>query len=132
MYHFTDLLWYIMSQLTLYKSDDQMKMNYALDRCNITWRQEEGGVATHGVCSNGLKVTILSNRVICRHCSSNKATNYYVWHRLASKGQMDRKTAVAKLGKAWFLRDGWNATNHMTIGRKLTGINWLRSITSTN
>ena len=122
----------MMSELKQNGSDDQLKMNYALDRCNITWHQELGGMATHGVCSNGLKVTILSTKVICRHCSPSKATNYYVWHKLASKGEMDKKAAVARLGKAWFLRDDWNAAHHMPVGRKLTGMNWLQSITSTN
>ena len=108
--------------------DDQVKMNYALDWCNITWHKEEGGMATHGHCRKGPKVTILSTNVICRHCSKGKAADYYVWHKLASKGNIAKKMVAAELGNAWFLREDWKITSSTGLSHNLTGVNWLQSI----
>lgn len=126
---FTDLLWYAMAQVKQSVADDQVKMNYALDWCNITWNKEQGGMAIHGQCRKGPKVTILSTNVICRRChSKGKVTDYYVWHKLASKGNIAKKMVAAELGNAWFLRDDWNTTRSAGLRHSLTGVNWLQSI----
>ena len=111
--------------------DDQTKLNLALDECDITWHKEdlEDGMATHGQCRNGPKVTILSNDLICRDCSNNDPTGIYVWHQRTKRDIRKREhMATEARGKASFLREDWDIISNTT---KLSGVDWLMSIQKT-
>ena len=124
---FTDLLWHLMARIN--NPDDQTKFNLALDECDITWHKEEGGMATHGQCRNGPKVTILSNDLICRDCSNNDPTGIYVWHQRTKRDSRKREhMATEARGKTSFLREDWNTISNTT---NLSGVDWLMSIQKT-
>ena len=123
----TDLLWHLMARIN--NPDDQTKFNLALDECDITWHKEEGGMATHGQCRNGPKVTILSSDLICRNCSNKDPTGVYVWHQRTLRDIRKREyMATEAHGKASFLREDWNIISNTS---NLSGVDWLVSIQKT-
>jgi hypothetical protein len=126
-----------MSQTRLDTQDDQVKINYALDSCNIEWLSTGRSIenqAISGKCRlNGLTVTVLPRSLICRNCMQNR-NSYYVWHgRSKRAGHMKKKTAIS--GFSWHLRelsvkeDG--ALKESGRTEKLKGKAWLKAITVT-
>ena len=135
-YHYApvELLWNIMSQTRNDTHDDQVKLNYALDGCNIEWLSKGRDIenqAISGKCRlNRLKVTVLPRSLICRTCKHTK-NSYYVWHgRSKRAGDMKMKMAIS--GYTWYLRD-LTVKKDGTLresGRteKLKGVAWLKAI----
>lgn len=127
-------------------TDDQVKLNYALNECSIQWIDSTSSIGTRaveGVCAadklGGLKVTILPHSVVCRQCV--RGHRYFVWHT-NSKKTIETKVNLAKFQGLWFLRENWKDignTNRMMINSShgvrggtnsisLTGISWLKAI----
>ena len=133
----TELLWNILGQTRNDTYDDQVKLNYALDGCNIKWFSQGQSIdnqAIAGKCTkrklNGLKVTVLPQSLICRKCKQHK-TSYYVWHNRSKRaGDMKMKTAIA--GYTWFLKktivleDGELRESEAT--KELRAFKWLKAI----
>ena len=115
--------------------DDQVKLNYVLQGCHIQWQstgRSTSNQSVTGQCDKnhlgGLKVTILPESIVCRHCQSGEQnTSYYVWHDMAKK-TAKAKLKIAQQGKVWYLNDKWN--NSTRDGSKLTGLEWLRTISN--
>lgn len=133
----TELLWNILGQTRNDTYDDQVKLNYALDSCNIEWFSQKRNIdnqAIAGKCAkrklNGLKVTVLPQSLICRKCKQYK-TSYYVWHSRSKRaGEMKMKAAIA--GYTWFLKnttvleDGELRESEAT--KDLKAVKWLKAI----
>lgn len=126
-----------MSRIRTDTQDDQVKLNYALDSCNIEWLGKGRSIenqAVSGKCRlNGLTVTVLPRSLICRNCRQDRKS-YYVWHgRSKRAGDMKMKTAIS--GYTWYLRelavkeDG--TLNESGRTEKLKGIAWLEAIAVT-
>ena len=117
--------------------DDQVKLNYALDSCNIEWLSKGRNIenqAISGKCrQNGLTVTVLPRSLICRSCLQYR-NSYYVWHGQSKRaGDMKMKTAIS--GYTWYLRE-LTVKEDGTLkesGRieKLKGRAWLKAISVT-
>lgn len=123
--HAAELLWETLGHVHPNSFDDQLKINYALKECNITWHPTNGkDQVVHGECQNGLKVTLLPQSVVCRRCHGNWRTQqqqYYIWHQLTKK-EGQAKVESALKNKVWFLQDEWKNTSDMK------GIAWLKSV----
>ena len=113
--------------------DDQKLVNEALDDFGIRWLQN-GSIFEHsvdGVCENGLKATILSQKDICRNrCKAysskgNREFTPYIMHHVRSVHTGEAKKTDAIKMKVWWLTEDWNsAINHMK------GTEWLASLMS--
>ena len=102
--------------------DDQITTNYVLNELGVEWR--EANIPSEDYCVQGysplgLKVTILSNSVACRHCERMNLKNYYVWHPRAGK-TFEAKQRQAVRGNSWLLDPQWNSS--MAHNNKLTGL----------
>lgn len=124
----SELLWEALSKTRKSIFDDQVKLNYALDDCGITWSGSVRSETVEGACASdrldGLRVAVLSHRTVCRkiHCSPP----YYIVHRISRK-EGSVKKRVAEALQLWFLRDDW-----MNRGDRLTGTRWLEAISTSN
>ena len=117
--------------------DDQLVLNYALDQMGIRWTKTNRGndpLATewHGRGSSNLKVTLLPQRIACRHrnCKLELQRQYYTWHRgskgaVKENGHHDLVVKAAKLDGVWFLKSNW-----LSISQNSTpsGMGWLKSV----
>ena len=110
--------------------DDQMRLNFALFAMDPDWGHT-GHLNIHdhkkvATTPSGLKVTILPNKVACRHDCSTKlnSSSYYIWHR-----NVGRKDITNKIDKQdtrlWFLKDEWESLNSTATGEQ-----WLRAISN--
>ena len=135
-----------MSVTNTSSTDDQVRLNYALNKCSIQWIDSATSIRTkavEGVCAadklGGLKVTILPHSVVCRQCV--RGHRYFIWHSNAKK-TIGSKVKLAKLQSLWFLRNDWKEigntkgqiinSSHGVRGANssipLTGISWLKAI----
>ena len=132
-----ELLWNSLSQTRTDVHDDQVKLNYALDSCNIEWYNQGRNIESQsitGKCAknklNELQVTVLPKSLICRKCKKH-LNSYYVWHsRTKRVGDMKMKIAIS--GQKWFLNelivleDG--GLRESKESEQLKGREWLQSI----
>lgn len=119
---------------------DQRFMNNALDQLGIRWLQN-GSIynrSMDGECPNGLRVTVLSLKDICRHnckqykIGGDKEHLPYIWHYLKIQTAKAKREGSIQM-KTWWLRDGWNSTTQETEGKRkfLKGTEWLASLHKT-
>ena len=107
------------------RTDDQVRVNRALDVMSIQWRSLNEGY--HEGITNGstsLTVTTLPTTTICRHCKQRLIHNYYVWHHHAVRVGAVKREQLSTTG-LWLLQDDWGAT----VWNNLTAETWLLSIT---
>lgn len=144
----TELLWEALSTTMNTSLDDQVKLNHALNDCDIQWIDSTSNIMTkavEGMCARNklgaLKVTILPHSVVCRQCL--RGHRYFVWHT-NSKKNGKTKVAIAKSQGLWFLKKNWKdigvaeeRTTSMSKGMsngansaRLTGIAWLKAISN--
>ncbi len=107
--------------------DDQGKLNYGLKALDVTWLNSNCNHTTttiHGIGNNGLQVSILPYKDICRldECRVDERSKYYIWHKGGHRTRRE-KLRAARDGKTWFLMHKWNAINNNFLGR-----DWLKSI----
>ena len=112
-------------------TDDQKKLNYALNRLHIQWDKRDSrsqpwcGSAPVQNNSSNLTVTVLPMDSICRGpgCNVKRVNDYYVWHQ---GGGHDYKAMIVGASKArvWMLRRDWESLKTSN----LTGSEWLRAI----
>lgn len=118
-----------MMKLVHAKTDDQVRVNMALDNMRIRWKllKYKEGRYHEGIASGPtpLRVTTLSTSMICRYCKERLIGSYYVWHHHAVRVGTVKKGQLATTGY-WILQDNWN----MTIWNNVIGKQWLLSITS--
>jgi len=107
--------------------DDQMAVNYALYYMKIKWRllKAESFQYFQGITSNpiSLRVTLLPNTEICRHCTEDLKETSYIWHPLSPKSGNHKKFRMTK-DNTWKLRNNWNTTLQDTMAAN----EWLLSI----
>ena len=131
--HCTELLWESDGSYHN-KIDDQVLLNYALKRCGIVWYSGRKGVPrTHGLCPNGLKVTLLTTSDICRRCIGREKRKYnFVWHQTSPRSSFG-KFNIIKKGNLWFLRSDWKvyeSRQKVDKNRNLRGVEWLVSLST--
>ena len=121
-----ELLWEALSKARKSEFDDQVKLNYALDDCGITWSGSVQSETVEGACASnrldGLRVAVFSHRSVCRQLPCTPPT--YIIHRLSRK-EGPAKRRVAEALQLWFLRDDW-----VTRGDSLKGTRWLEAISN--
>ena len=108
------------------EGDDQKLVNKAINNFGITWLQS-GENSVDGVCKNGLRVTVLSEKDICRKkCSSegNREQTPYILHKLSRKNGKDKKINAIEM-KVWWLTENWDSA---ISDEKLRGTEWLASL----
>jgi len=129
----TKILWETFGKMRTDVTDDQIKMNLALEALHIKWTHDSSlpkqSIAYEGIGSHKIKVTLLPPKVACRHwaCQLDKKDQYYIWHRGSLSHTMDPKTSLAKSDGVWYLREDWTAITNQS---SLTGRNWLTLISN--
>ena len=107
-------------------TDDQVRVNRALDGMGIEWKLLDKRKGYHeGITNNptSLRVITLPITVICRHCRQRFIDEYYVWHHHAVRVGTVKKERLSTSG-FWLLQDNWN----MTVWNNVTGEQWLLSV----
>lgn len=121
-----EVFWYMME--SVYRgTDDQVRVNRALDGMGIQWRSLDKGYH-EGITSNptSLRVTTLPTTVICRYCKQRLIDHYYVWHHHAIRAGAVKRERLSATG-FWLLQDDdWN----VTVWNGITGEPWLLSISN--
>lgn len=113
------------------KGSDQKLVNEAIDGFDIRWLHNESifEQSVDGVCENGLKVTVLSQKDICRNrCKvrSGKADREhtpYIMHHMKIGHTGEIKKADAIMFRVWWLAKDWK----LVINDK-KGTEWLASL----
>ncbi len=110
-----------------------MKLNYALDECNIQWSPVSVQTKTVlGECAGdklgGLRVAVLPHSIVCRKAPC--ASSLYVLHRNSRK-ESSAKRQIARTHGVWYLRQDWTIVDNGTGSTRLTGTEWLRAIART-
>jgi len=132
-FHHAEILWETFGKMRTDVTDDQIKMNLALEALHIKWTHDSSlpkqSIAYEGIGSHEIKVTLLPPKVACRHwaCQLDKKDQYYIWHRGSLSHTMDPKTSLAKSDGVWYLREDWTAITNQS---SLTGRNWLTLISN--
>ena len=130
----TEFMWECTSNVTSQKAD-QCKINAVLlDYFDIKYtpEKEENGCTNKimnkncdktGITKTGLKVTLISYKLICRHCEISKRSQYYIWHHTTLHKTSEEKQMAAERGLLWFVKKDWEYINEHSTA---TGINWIR------
>jgi len=107
-------------------TDDQVRVNNALDKMGIKWRQLNRERYYQGVTTGSmpLTVTTLPSLVICRNCRETFKDIYYVWHHHAARNGTAKRVSLNR-NDIWLLKDDWNKT----VKNSVTGTRWITSIT---
>jgi len=110
------------------KTDDQVRVNMALDNMGIHWKELNNEGYYEGVTSTpiSLRVTTLPTTIICRYCKERLIDNYYVWHHHAVRIGIVKQERLSTTG-FWLLKENWK----VTVWNNLTGERWLLNITKT-
>lgn len=119
--------WNVMDDVCKKSFDDQEKLNCALKALHMKWQNNDKYTnAAYGSTENGLGVTVLPYRHICRleSCTPSQRDTLYIWHRGGSRNTKN-KQSEAQYGKTWFLKYGWQM---LPKTDSLTGVQWLQSI----
>lgn len=113
---------------------DQSFVNIALYHFGMNWHGVDiGNHSIDGDGRNGLKVTVLSLRQVCRQTCTNFSIggsgNHvpYVWHNSGEHSGEGKKAAANRVG-TWYLRDGWDSSVARGRADSLKGIDWLKSL----
>lgn len=106
--------------------DDQGKLNYGLKALNVEWfnNSNHQNITIRGKAKNGLEVSILPYRDICRldACDVSKRSRYSIWHKGGQRTRR-KKLQSAREGMTWFLKYKWNKISNNYVGKS-----WLSSI----
>ena len=107
-------------------TDDQVRVNRALDSMGIQWRSLNTEGYHEGITSGptSLRVTTLPSTAICRYCKQRLLHTYHVWHHHAVRVGTVKRERLATTG-LWLLHDNWNTT----VWNSVTTEQWLLSIT---
>ena len=81
-----------------------------------------------GIAKTGLKVTLISYELICRHCEICKRSQYYIWHHTTLHKTSEEKQTAAERGLLWFVKEDWEYIYEHSIA---TGVNWIREFFNT-
>ena len=123
---FTERVWTLSATSAM--QDDQITINYILNELGVEWHEANipsDDYYVQGFSPQGLKVTILSNHVVCRYCERIRLDSYYVWHPRSAKA-IEAKLRQASRGNLWVLDPQWNSS--LTHRSNLTGLEWLHSL----
>ncbi len=85
----TEQLWKSFEKVE--KRDDQIKLNYGLDKMNVKWKtknlnhndsNDTLSIQWEGKTTSGLKITLLPQRLACRQmgCRPDVRDSCYIWH----------------------------------------------------
>ena len=110
--------------------DDQERVNKALDSMSVQWRQLNDDKYYKGITSGDipLRIMTLPSSVICRQCSIQVKSQYYVWHQLTQKLGNKKKTSLSSKN-FWLLNDDWNS---VTWNSTLLPEQWLMNISKSS
>ena len=115
-----ELFWEGVANTALF--DDQVIFNKELYKCGVTWNTHStkealitGQCTRLANCSDGcdeeklLRVALLPETIVCRHCNVESKSRYYVWHDKSPRRTKGKK-ASADSANIWFLNPNWNLT----------------------
>ena len=122
-----ELFWEGVSTTNTTQFDDQVRFNQALHECGVTWNTHStkealitGQCTRLANCSDScdeeklLRVAILPETIVCRHCNVEMITSYYVWHAKSSRKSQAKKEN-AESANVWFLKPRWNDTQENSV-----------------
>ena len=110
--------------------DDQDRVNMALDSMSVQWKQLNNDKYYQGI-TNGdipLRIITLPFSVVCRECSVQVLSQYYVWHPLTEHVGREKKASLTSKN-VWLLNDYWLS---LTLNSTLTSEQWLMNISMSN
>ncbi len=107
----TEIFWDIFQQTDKY--DDQEKFNYGLEKAGIQWTnrnlnhtnpKDSLSIQWEGKTADGLKVTLLPQRMACREngCVPEVRSSVYVWHQGTKQHRGGPASWASKQNKVWF------------------------------
>lgn len=122
--HYVEGFWREIGNILPKSFSDQGRLNYGLKALGIEWHSLNNG-SFEGVCANGLRVNTLSYSLVCRsNCTRKNLTDYYVWHKPASRDGQSKKKAATQNG-VWLLSPHWDLDcENVVIKREV----WLKCI----
>lgn len=120
--------------LKIKSQDDQVRINHLLDKTGINWYttgncRDIKHCNITGLTSDGLKVTLLSQDIICRSCNSNNT--HAIWHGLTSKTSSS-KMSKEKEERVWYLVDNWKTLLNSQRPGTSTGSDFIKGLTQVN
>ena len=130
-----ELFWEKFAHVLPETFNDQVKLNAALFKLNIHWKDHGPKDAWSikieawtGEGDEGLSIVILPDSYVCRQTCSTKnidTLNYYIWHKGGKKSEEGKATNAYGAG-LWHLRHNWERSAKSTSA---VGGEWLKSIT---
>ncbi len=108
----TEAFWKTFEEVKEY--DDQIKFNYGLEKAGIQWTstnlnqtnpKDSLSIQWKGKTADGLKVTLLPQRMACREygCAPEVRSSVYVWHKGMSNHRPSEQASLND--KVWFYDD---------------------------
>ena len=127
-YNSAEEYWQKMTKMCLSSFDDQGKLNCGLKGLNVQWLNTDSDFTDsiiRGITDNGMHISVLPYNHVCRldMCQLEKRETLYIWHKGGKLRTMSEKMNGARVGRTWFLKDGWQYL-HMSRKRE----DWLNSI----
>ena len=122
-------LWKYIHRTKYYREDEQIILNYALQRLGMRWRNT---TKVENICSvrsqwrshRPLNTVVFSQEHFCRGCCGDALEhNYYLLHPVSD---FEKKSDTIKSLHGWFLRDSWREL----ISSSLEGQLWLKNVSS--
>ena len=110
-------------------TDDQARVNTALKKTGMVWRDVPTYVRTEttGVNKLGVKVGIIPEPYICRRRCNTTDGSYYILHQSMVGHNPDSKAEYSKGDNVWFLLPDWRKINDKSHS-SIVGNNWLTAI----
>ena len=120
----------------MYAEDDQVKLNWGLNKLPLKWHPIDNCVPNTWNCTiqgkvpgpDGLEVTFISQELACRDCREllKDLDHTYFWHQKVNTKDGKDKERIAREANMWFLRDDWEEVSAKSA---LTGEEWMKLIT---
>ncbi|XP_064402117.1 uncharacterized protein LOC135347921 [Halichondria panicea] len=113
----TEQLWKSFEKVE--KRDDQMKLNYGLDKMNVKWKtknlnpddsNDTQSIQWEGKTTSGLTITLLPQRLACRGvgCRPNVRDSCYIWHHGKIAHDPKRMMQASAKDNVWFYKNSPN------------------------
>lgn len=126
---FAENLWKYIHRTKYIREDEQIMLNYALQRLGMRWRNTTD---VENICSvrspwrsyRPLNTVVFSQEHFCRGCCGDALEhNYYLLHPVSD---FEKKSDAIKGLHGWFLKDNWREM----VSSPLEGKLWLKNVSS--
>ena len=128
--HITETLWNAMHSKRMDKTvDDQIRINLALHKSNLSWKSKTlyDNQSNVGINKDGVSVAVLPPKYICRlTCVLNESSEIFIWHKSGGGHSALWKSHQNSKSHIWFLRRDYEKKSS---SHDLTGLQWLEWIT---